>query len=56
MSSIIFGSVLIITSLFGFTYWWWDVVVILRGLLPIILFIIGVVAIVAGMEILREKQ
>lgn len=55
MGSIILGVIFIICSLFGITYCWWDVLVVLRGLFPILLLAIGVVAIIAGLEILKEQ-
>lgn len=55
MGNIILGVILIVVSIFGITYWWWDILVILRGLIPIVLFIVGIVAVIAGLEILRDR-
>jgi hypothetical protein len=55
MGSIILGSILVVVSLFGFTYWWWDVVDILRGIIPIGLLILGIVAIGAGLNMVKEE-
>lgn len=55
MGSIILGVIFVICSLFGITYYWWDVLAVLRGLFPILLLAIGVVAIIAGLEILKEQ-
>lgn len=55
MGSIILGVIFAICSLFGITYYWWDVLAVLRGLFPILLLAIGVVAIIAGLEILKEQ-
>lgn len=54
MGSIILGVILIIVSLFGITFWWWDIIVFLRGFLPVFLLILGIVAIAGGLEFLRE--
>lgn len=55
MGSIILGSILVVVSLFGFMYWWWDVIDILRGIIPIVLLILGIVAIGAGLNMTKEE-
>ncbi len=55
MGSIIAGTILVVASLFGFTYWWWDVIDILRGLIPIVLLVLGIVAIGAGLNMAKEE-
>lgn len=55
MGSIILGTILVIVSLFGITFWWWDMLVCIRGLFPLLLLLCGIVAIVAGLEFLREQ-
>lgn len=55
MGSIILGTILVIVSLFGFMHWWWDVIDILRGMIPIGLLILGIVAIGAGLNMVKEE-
>lgn len=54
MPSIIFGLVAIALGLWGLSAWWWSVVEALRGLMPVVLILIGLVALGAGVTSLRE--
>ena len=56
MNNIIIGSILIIASLFGFVYWWWDVILLLKGLIPLVFLFVGIVAVFAGLECRTGKE
>lgn len=55
MNNIIAGAVLIVLSLIGMVFWWWDVLMLLKGLAPIALLALGVVAVAAGISTMKEK-
>ena len=55
MASIIFGLAVLSFGLWGLSVWWWSVVEVLRGLVPILLIMIGPVALGAGVTRLREQ-
>ncbi len=56
MNNIIIGSILVIASLFGFVSWWWDVILLLKGLIPLVFLFVGIVAVFAGLECRTEKE
>nr|ANJ02835.1 magnetosome protein MamI [uncultured bacterium] len=39
----------------GVSVWWWSIVELLRGLVPIVLILLGLVALGAGVTRMREK-
>lgn len=55
MASIIFGLAALSLGLWGLSAWWWSVTEVLRGLVPILLIIIGPIALGAGVSRLRER-
>ncbi|MBF0621343.1 MAG: hypothetical protein HQL54_05400 [Magnetococcales bacterium] len=55
MLTIVFGLVALALGLWGLSAWWWSVVEILRGLMPIVLTLLGLVAIGAGVTRIRES-
>ncbi len=55
MNNIIAGTILIVLSLVGMVFWWWDVLMLLKGLVPIALLALGIVAVAAGVSTLNEK-
>jgi hypothetical protein len=56
MASIVFGLVAIALGLWGLSTWWWSVVEVLRGVVPLLLILIGPVALGAGITKLRENN
>ncbi|MFC1522240.1 hypothetical protein ACFL6Y_07505 [Elusimicrobiota bacterium] len=56
MDNIMLGAVLIIVGLFGVTFWWWDVWLLLKGLLPLVILALGIVALIAGLGSAKEKE
>ncbi|MBF0610885.1 MAG: hypothetical protein G8345_08120 [Magnetococcales bacterium] len=56
MPNIIFGLVAIALGLWGLTAWWYSVSEALRGLMPIILVLVGLVALGAGITSMRETK
>ncbi|MBF0460315.1 MAG: hypothetical protein HQL87_02870 [Magnetococcales bacterium] len=56
MASIVFGLVAIALGLWGLSTWWWSVVEVLRGVVPLLLILIGPVALGAGITRLRENS
>lgn len=55
MPNIIVGLVAIALGLWGLSVWWWSVAELLRGLVPVVLILFGLVAVGAGVSIVREK-
>lgn len=55
MANIIFGLVALALGLWGISVWWWSVVELLRGLVPILLILLGLVALGAGVTRMRES-
>jgi hypothetical protein len=55
MANIIFGLVALALGLWGVSVWWWSIVEILRGLIPIVLILLGLVALGAGVTRMRER-
>ncbi|MEE8222964.1 MAG: magnetosome protein MamI [Alphaproteobacteria bacterium] len=53
MPIVIFGLLAISLGLWGMAAWWWSVTEILRGLIPIILLILGIVSLAAGLSKVR---
>ena len=56
MANIVFGLVAIALGLWGLSTWWWSVVEMLRGVVPLLLILIGPVALAAGITKLRENS
>lgn len=56
MNNIIIGCILVLLSVVGFTCWWWDVLMLLKGLIPLALLGVGTVAIAAGYSTLPGKE
>ncbi len=50
MNSIILGLISISFGMWGLTVWWWSFAELLRGLTPVILILIGVLALAAGVS------
>ena len=56
MASIVFGLVAIALGLWGLSAWWWSVAEVLRGIVPLLLILIGPVALGAGITKIRENS
>ncbi|WP_135075055.1 magnetosome protein MamI [Terasakiella sp. SH-1] len=56
MPVVIFGLVAISLGLWAMAAWWWSVTELMRGLVPIILVILGIVAVAAGLSKVREDK
>lgn len=56
MVSIGVGLVMLALGIWGLSAWWWSVTEVLRGLVPILLIILGPIALGSGISRLREKS
>ncbi|MBF0439024.1 MAG: hypothetical protein HQL93_07875 [Magnetococcales bacterium] len=56
MVSIVVGLVMLALGLWGLSAWWWSVTEVLRGVVPILLIILGPIALGAGVTQLRERN
>ncbi len=56
MPNIVFGLVAIAVGLWGLSVWWWSVAEFLRGFVPIALILFGLVALGAGVSVVRDKE
>lgn len=54
MPSIMFGLLSVALGLLGLSAWWWSVVELVRGVLPLALVFVGVLALAAGVTGLRK--
>lgn len=54
MPTIVFGLLSIALGLWGLSIWWWSVVELLRGLVPLVMLVLGLVALGAGVTKMRE--
>lgn len=55
MANIIFGLVALALGLWGLSVWWWSVVEMLRGIVPLLLIILGFIALGAGITRVRDE-
>ncbi|MBF0357367.1 MAG: hypothetical protein HQL70_02095 [Magnetococcales bacterium] len=56
MANIIFGLVSLALGLWGVSVWWWSIVEVLRGVVPVLLILLGFVALGAGVTRMREQN
>jgi len=56
MPSIIVGLLALAFGIWGLTVWWWSVVELLRGLIPVILLLIGILSLATGVSEVRQEQ
>ncbi|GAB0057866.1 Magnetosome protein MamI [Candidatus Magnetaquicoccaceae bacterium FCR-1] len=56
MPKIVFGLIAIALGLWGVSTWWWSIVELLRGLVPMALLILGVVSLGAGVTKIKKEQ
>ncbi len=50
MPTVIFGLLAIALGVWGMAAWWWSVAEFLRGLIPIVLLVLGIVSLAAGLS------
>ena len=55
MSLLIGGAVAAVLGLIGFFFWWSDFMTIIRGGVPILLFIGGILAVYIGVDEIQDK-
>jgi small neutral amino acid transporter SnatA (MarC family) len=55
MSLVVGGAVSAIIGLIGFFFWWTDFLTILKGGVPILLFLGGILAVYIGIDEIQEK-
>lgn len=56
MASIIGGIVALGLGIWGLVSWWWDFVLVLRGAVPFVIVLGGIVAITAGISSMRDRR
>ena len=56
MPTVIIALLAIAFGLWGLTVWWWSVVEVLRGVIPIVLLLVGMVALAAGVTQVRQED
>ncbi len=54
MPGIMFGLLCVALGLLGLSAWWWSVVEVLRGVFPLVLVFVGVLALASGVSGLRK--
>lgn len=55
MQFVVVGLLAIAFGLWGMTVWWWSVTELLRGLVPIVSILLGVIALAAGLSKVRTE-
>lgn len=55
MSLLISGVVAVILGVIGFSVWWSDFVIILKGGVPIMLMIGGILAVYVGLDAMQDR-
>ncbi|MBF0158099.1 MAG: hypothetical protein HQL58_01095 [Magnetococcales bacterium] len=55
MPTVVFGLIALALGLLGLSTWWWSVVELLRGLFPLLLILLGLVALGAGISKMRDN-
>ena len=56
MLSVIVGLLALALGLWGLTAWWWSVTEFLRGSMPIVLVVFGLVALASGVQTVRQPK
>lgn len=56
MNNFAAGAVFIILGLATASAWWWDVLMLMKGLLPVLFLTLGAVAIAAGLSPTEERK
>lgn len=53
MHSIIIGLIAIACGLWGLTVWWWSFVELMRGIIPVLAILFGLIALASGVSAAR---
>lgn len=56
MLSVILGLVFMILGLWGLLSWWADFVVVFKGSVPVLIFMGGLLAVIAGITSIRDSM
>ena len=56
MINVIAGLIAVVLGIWGLKVWWWSFSELLRGLIPLVLFIGGIVAVAAGVGGFKELK
>ncbi len=56
MSLLIGGIVSVILGVIGFSFWWNDFIIILKGGIPIMLILGGILAVYVGLDAMQDKM
>ncbi|MBF0348870.1 MAG: hypothetical protein HQL81_14480 [Magnetococcales bacterium] len=56
MANIIFGLIALALGLWGLSVWWWSVVELLRGIVPLFLIMLGFIALGAGIIRMSDEE
>lgn len=56
LTSIVGGAIAIVLGLLGLINWWGDFVTILKGGIPILLLLGGIISLVAGISEMKETS
>ena len=54
MTHVIFGLVSALLGIWGIIVWWDEFGNVMRGLMPLILLVIGIIGIMAGLQVQKE--
>ncbi|MFH1846896.1 MAG: hypothetical protein ABH869_05010 [Candidatus Omnitrophota bacterium] len=52
--SLLIGTVIVIIGIILFILWWFEFLFVLRGILPIIIIVAGLVAVAAGISEMKD--
>ncbi|MFN3077343.1 MAG: magnetosome protein MamI [Alphaproteobacteria bacterium] len=56
MPWIVVGLLALALGLWGMSVWWWSVVDLLRGVMPIVLIVVGVLALAVGVTAAKTEK
>jgi small neutral amino acid transporter SnatA (MarC family) len=56
MSLLIGGIVSVIFGIIGFSLWWSDFIIIIKGGIPIMMILGGILAVYVGMDAMQDKM
>jgi len=56
MPAIVFGVLFVIAGLWGITVWWYDFISIVRGVVPPMIMVGGLIGVIAGITAVAESH
>ncbi|MFH1283540.1 MAG: hypothetical protein ABII27_07740 [bacterium] len=56
MQGLIYGVLFLVLGILSFTYWWKDFFGIIKGILPLALIVMGLLALSTGISMVRESS